>query len=259
MILTEFDATKKAIINPEDIIAPMKDFPRTVITCFARETFKRLLHQFSHEVLTTTTMANMEIPIYVLTIEGTRIGFFNSYVGAAGCVAILEDLIAMGMKNLLVFGTCGVLDATIEETSIIIPRSAIRDEGTSYHYLKASREVAVNQAFLSEMTTFLDKEKISYQIGKVWTTDGIYRETATKMKQRKSQGAICVDMECSAIAAMSQFRGINHAQLFYSADNLDTKVWDERTLSNHADLERKDQIGQLAIRLATTLFEKEKK
>ncbi|MCR8967598.1 nucleoside phosphorylase [Streptococcus zalophi] len=257
MILTEFDTTKKAIINPEDVIEPIEDFPQTVITCFARETFKRLLQQFSNQVLTTTTMANMEIPIYVLTMKGTRIGFFNSYVGAAGCVAVLEDLIAMGMKNLLVFGTCGVLDATIEETSIIIPRSAIRDEGTSYHYLKASREVAVNQAFLSEMTTFLDKEKISYQLGKVWTTDGIYRETATKMKQRKTEGAICVDMECSAIAAMSQFRGINHVQLFYSADNLDTEVWDERSLSNHADLERKDKIGQLAIKLALTLFEKE--
>ncbi|MGT2772096.1 nucleoside phosphorylase [Streptococcus marimammalium] len=256
MILTEFDEAKKAIINPEDIIAPIKDFPCTVITCFARETFKRLLHQFPHQVLTTTTMANMEIPIYVLTIEETRIGFFNSYVGAAGCVAVLEDLIAMGMKNLLVFGTCGVLDATIEETSIIIPNSAIRDEGTSYHYLKSSCEVSVNKDFLSEMTTFFNEEKVSYQIGKVWTTDGIYRETAAKMKQRKLEGAICVDMECSAIAAMSQFREINHAQLFYSADNLDAEVWDERSLSNHADLERKDEIGQLAIRLAKTLFEK---
>lgn len=40
----------------------------------------------------------------------------------------------MGAENILVFGTCGVLDSSIKETSIIIPTSAIRDEGTSYHY-----------------------------------------------------------------------------------------------------------------------------
>lgn len=50
----------------------------------------------------------------------------------------------MGAGNLLVFGTCGVLDNSIKETSIIIPNSAIRDEGTSYHYAPATNEIALN-------------------------------------------------------------------------------------------------------------------
>ncbi|EHJ56644.1 hypothetical protein HMPREF9318_01360 [Streptococcus urinalis FB127-CNA-2] len=254
MILEEFDSTKTAIINPCDIIAPIVSFPDTVITCFARETFKRLLQEFPHRQIAKTSVANLDIPIYELTYHHQRFAFFNSYVGASGCVAVLEDLVAMGMKNLLVFGTCGVLKSDIQEISIIIPTSAIRDEGTSYHYLEASPEVSVNRAFLKDLESFLTKSKVHYQTGKVWTTDGIYRETIEKMRQRKAQGAICVDMECSAIAAFSQFREINHIQFFYSADNLDAEVWQARTLTNESDLETKDTIALLSLEIASHIF-----
>lgn len=75
------------------------------------------------------------------------------------------------------------------------------------------------------------------------------------MAKRKAQGAITVDMECSAIAALADFRNINHFQFFYSADNLDTESWDPRTLANDADLETKDRIANIALNFATELFE----
>nr|WP_270963013.1 GNAT family N-acetyltransferase [Streptococcus agalactiae] len=134
MIINSFDNSRKAIINPEDINSPIKGFPKTVITCFARETFNRILEELPHREIARTSVANLEIPIYELEFKGQKIGFFNAYVGASACVAILEDIIVFGMENLIVFGTCGVLDSSIEETSIIIPRSAIRDEGTSFHF-----------------------------------------------------------------------------------------------------------------------------
>ena len=209
MILSQFDPTKTAIINPKDVVANLPDFPKTVVTCFARATFARILADVPHRQIAKTSVANLEIPIYELEFKGQKIGFFNSYVGASGCVAILEDIIAMGAENLLIFGTCGVLE----------------------------------------------QKNISYTEGKVWTTDGIYRETQQKMAKRKAQGAIAVDMECSAIAALADFRNINHFQFFYSADNLDTESWDPRTLANDADLETKDRIANIALNFATELFE----
>ena len=85
------------------------------------------------------------------------------------------------------------LDRDIEATSIIIPTAALRDEGTSYHYLPDSDEVEVNKKTLPLFQAFLDSHKVSYQSGKVWTTDAPYRETIDKMKRRKEAGAICVD------------------------------------------------------------------
>ncbi len=254
MILSQFDHQQKAIINPGDLIQPLPDFPKTVVTCFARSTFARILAEFSHREIARTSVANLEIPIYELNFHGQKIGFFNSYVGASGCVAILEDIIAMGAENILVFGTCGVLDSSIKETSIIIPTVAIRDEGTSYHYAPPANEIELNHAYRNQFKTFLDEKNISYTEGKVWTTDGIYRETHQKMANRKAQGAIAVDMECSAIAAFANFRDINHFQFFYSADNLDAETWDVRTLANDADLETKDRIATIALSFAVELF-----
>lgn len=254
MILSQFDPEKRAIINPSDIVASLPQFPKTVVTCFARATFARILAEVPHRQIAKTSVANLEIPINELDFLGEKIGFFNSYVGASSCVAVLEDIIAMGAENLLVFGTCGVLDNSIKETSIIIPNSAIRDEGTSYHYAPATNEIALNPTYRERFKNFLSHQSISYTEGKVWSTDGIYRETQSKMLARKAQGAIAVDMECSAIAALANFRQINHFQFFYSADNLDSEKWDPRSLANDADLERKDRIASIALHFATQVF-----
>lgn len=144
----------------------------------------------------------------------------------------------------------GFLDQDIEASSIIIPTSALRDEGTSYHYLSASDEVKVNKGILPLFQSFLDSHKVSYQKGKVWTTDAPYRETIGKMKHRKESGAICVDMEYSAVAALADFRGFELCHFFYEADHLSEEKWDIRTLSSHADLDSKDRIADLAIQFA---------
>lgn len=253
MILEEFDNDRRAIINPEDLIETLPDFPELVVSCFARATFERMLMSFRHEQVATTSMANIEIPIYRIIVKGTPIALFNAPVGASACVAILEDLIAFGMKKLVLFGTCGVLDEAIKETSIIVPQMAIRDEGTSYHYLPASDEIEVNVGLQDFLTSFLIDKGISHSVGKVWTTDGIYRETAEKLYQRKEAGAICVDMECSAVAALAAFRNIPICHFFYAADHLSEENWDMRNLSNHADLDEKDKVANLAIQIALAL------
>ncbi|RSJ21748.1 Purine nucleoside phosphorylase DeoD-type [Streptococcus intermedius] len=253
MILEEFDNNRRAIINPEDLIEALPDFPEIVVSCFAHATFERMLADFQHDLLTSTSMANIEIPIYRIVVKGTPIALFNAPVGASACVAILEDLIAFGMKKLVLFGTCGVLDEAIKETSIIVPQMAIRDEGTSYHYLPASDEIEVNVGLHDFLTSFLTDKGISHTVGKVWTTDGIYRETAEKLYKRKKAGAICVDMECSAVAALANFRKISICHFFYAADHLSEEAWDMRNLANHADLDEKDKVANLAIQIALAL------
>lgn len=248
MILEDFDPGRRAIINPEDLNEPIEDFPETAVSCFAR-----MLADIDHELITTTSMANIEIPIYRVWVEDKALALFNAPVGASACVAILEDLIAFGMKKLVLFGTCGVLDEEIRETSLIIPTAAIRDEGTSYHYQPASPELAVNVGLQTFLLNFLDQRGISYRLGKAWTTDGIYRETAGKMAKRKAAGAVCVDMECSAVAALAAFRKITVCHFFYAADHLSEEKWDMRNLANHADLDEKDKIANLAVQIALAL------
>ena len=67
------------------------------------------------------------------------------------------------------------------------------------------------------------------------------------------QGCICVDMECSANAAVAIFRGRELFQFFYAADNLDAEQWDIRSLGNDAKLMEKDRIAMIALELAVRI------
>ena len=151
------------------------------------------------------------------------------------------------------FGTCGVLERSIDDCSIIIPQSAVRDEGTSYHYAPASDEISVNKKYNKDFIEILDEFSCSYTQGKVWTTDAFYRETPDKMKARKEHGCICVDMECSAVAAVAEFREKEVFQFFYAADNLDADEWDMRSLDNRDKLDEKDKAALLAMELAVKI------
>lgn len=100
----------------------------------------------------------------------------------------------------------------------------------------------------------LDEVNVGYRIGKTWTTDAIYRETRGKMERRKEMGCICVEMECSAMAAVAQFREKEFFQFLFAADNLDAKEWDRRSLGDEVKFEEKDMFAQLALELAVRIL-----
>lgn len=254
MVLTEFDPAKKAFINPEDIIKPVEGMPEVAIACYSNTTFERMLGELDAEMIATTSTANGVKPVYRANYKGVPVALFMMDVGAPMSAGMLEDVFMMGVKKVIVFGTCGVLDQSIEDCSIIIPNCAVRDEGTSYHYAPASDEIEVNAKYMGIFTRMLDELHVKYTVGKAWTTDAFYRETPEKINRRKQQGCICVDMECSADAAVASFRGKDLVQFFYAADNLDSEEWDVRSLSNHSKLEEKDRIAMIALELATRIY-----
>ena len=104
MLLTEFDANRQAIINPEDLNEPLEGFPKIAVSCFSRSTFQRMLEMFPHELIYETSMANVAIPIYKLVIAEQELALFNAPVGASACVAILEDILPWELINLYSLG-----------------------------------------------------------------------------------------------------------------------------------------------------------
>ncbi|MCD8342266.1 MAG: nucleoside phosphorylase [Clostridiales bacterium] len=253
MLLTEFDPARRAIVNPTDLIQPVPGLPRVAVSCFARSTFARMVNALDGVPVAASSAANMEIPIYRAIYRNTPVTLFLSDVGAPACVGLLEDVFVMGVEQLVLFGTCGVLDSAIGDCSIIIPTAALRDEGTSFHYAPPSAELPVNPRHLDTFLDILNAHGCSCTLGKVWTTDAAYRETREKMERRKTQGCVCVDMECSAVAALAAFRQKEVFQFFYAADNLAAEQWDRRSLGDQASLSEKDKVAQLALELAVQI------
>lgn len=253
VLLEEFDGNKNAKINPWDVVKHQEGFPKIAVSCFSKTMFERLLIELKGVLIATTHAVDMDIPIYKVVYNEVEIALFKSYVGSAACVAVLEDIYAMGAERVILFGTCGVLDSSIEDCSIIIPNAAVRDEGTSYHYAQTSDEIIVNEKYKKEFVDILKKYRCTYTEGKVWTTDAFYRETPDKIMKRKQSGCICVDMECSAVAALAKFRDKEVFHFFYAADNLDNEEWDPRSLACHDKALEKHRIALLAMDLAEKL------
>lgn len=232
-IFNHFCKDKDAFINPNDYTERITGFPEVCITTFSENIIKDFTENNESKIIANLYSANGTIPVYEIEYAKKKMGLFLSRVGAPACVAGLEEIIALGAKKIIQFGSCGVLNQSCIGNKIIIPSSAVRDEGTSYHYFAASEEINADSSSIDIARQCLEKHDIPYVVGKIWTTDAIYRETRKVIEERKAQGCIAVEMECSASLAVARFRNIPVIQFFYGADNLDSDRWEPKDLTDY--------------------------
>ena len=251
MLLHDFDPSEAAIFNPDMVCQPIPGMPRVAVSCFSYVTFDRMLALFPDaEQIVEMKCASQRFPVYKVRYKDVELALYMSGVGAPQCVGQQEELYAMGAECLVLFGTCGVLDRDIGDCAVILPTSAMRDEGTSYHYAPPSDEIAANVHHAELFLSLMDELHLPCVTGKCWTTDSMFRETREKTARRKASGCVCVDMECASVAAVAQFRKKEALHFFYAADNLDSADWDERSLSNYANLGEKDRVAAIALEAA---------
>ncbi len=253
MILEEFDPNKKAVINPDMIHSPFPGFPETIVSIFSHVLFERIVEFLGAEEIAFYNDVDGRWPVYKARYKNVDVALAKGRIGAAACAGSFEDIIAMGGKRIILLGNCGVLDHSIDDCGIIIPTRAIRDEGTSYHYAPHSDYIDVNKKYIPEFKEICDEYGYPYVEGTTWTTDAFYRETATKIEKRKQMGAVCVEMECAAVQAMCDFRGVEFFQYLYAGDIVDHSNWDPRSLAPHVRLDDKEKIAMLAFELAVRI------
>jgi len=253
MLLTEFDETRDAVINPDYAHPKLPDFPETMVSVFSHHLFNALLDFFDAKKIAETHDVDGIWPVYEICYQGKGFAFYKARLGAPACVGCFEDVIAFGTKRIILLGNCGVLDRSIKDCGIIIPTRAIRDEGTSYHYVPSADYIDVNRNYRSAFKAICDRLGYPYIEGTTWTTDAFYRETPKKIEARKNMGAICVEMECAAMQALCDFRGVDFFQFLYAGDNLDHSNWEPRSLSGTVKLDEKQKIALLAFELAAAI------
>lgn len=227
--------------------------PSVAVLVFSRHLYKNVIEKFQCEEVGYIPNANLEKNVYILKYKNKKITFTMAGVGAPIIAADIEDLSYSGVKTFIIFGNCGVLDKTIEDCSIIIPTKAFRDEGTSYHYIEKSDIIDINDKYQEQFIKILNKYNFKYTKGYTWTTDAFYRETKEKIKYFKSNGAICVEMEGSAIAAVCKRKNLDYFTFYYAGDNLDAVEWEERSINGLTNIDKKDQVMNLALELAHKL------
>lgn len=246
--LLHFDSDPHALIEPSDFIAPVPDFLQVGVTTFSSVIIDAWAAKEGVRQIAQFTTAGGPVPIYGLDYRGVPVALYRSLIGSPAASGQLEEALAMGLQKLVAFGSCGVLDGHLAPGQLIVPTAAMRDEGTSYHYLPPSEEVCLPDKERRLLLEVVREQGFEPVLGKTWTTDAIYRETDAKVAARKTQGCIAVEMECAALAAVAQFRGAGFTQFLYAADSLDGDSWDARDLAEYG---RASAESYMAVALET--------
>ncbi len=228
--ILEIDTEQKAVIMPNR--GNLYELPQKCVFAFLGDTVDAYAMKNNCEIVAKFESITKVYPIYKVIYKDEEITMCQAPCGASASTLILDFLIGYGVKHIIATGSCGALHDFAED-EIIIPTSALRDEGTSYHYIAPSREIELNKIAIKAIEKSLHDSEVNYKLCKTWTTDGFFRETKDMVIYRKSEGCEVVEMECAALAACAEFRKAIFGQILFTADSLaNVDLHDERNWGN---------------------------
>lgn len=233
--ILEYDETKEAFIEPSKVNKP-RNLPENIVVCFFQEVIDKVVKEHKAKILVENKWEDGPHPVYEIEYKEQRLAFYHPGIGSSLSASLLEEVIAFGGRKFIACGGCGVLEKDIAVGNLIVVSEAIRDEGTSYHYLPPSREIIAQKNVVELLEKTLQKRSIPYQVGKTWTTDAPYRETPNKIAKRKDEGCLVVEMEAAGMMAVAKFREVQFGQVLYGGDNLSGDSWENRAWQSRSDI-----------------------
>jgi uridine phosphorylase len=220
----------KPFFNPSDFMDYVRgkgglggrSAPEAVILSYQRSLFGQVCS--THRV--SPAEGYFSSHLRFLEEEGGDVAIAGNFgVGSPAAAVMLEELIAFGVRRFVSVGTAGSLLADLPPGSLVVCDSALRDEGTSYHYLPGGGPVYPSEALTSRLRAAIESRGLAYRAGPSWTTDALYRETPSEILMHSGNGALVVEMEASALFAVARFRSCLIAACFSVSDTLAELAW----------------------------------
>jgi uridine phosphorylase len=241
--ILEFDPDPLALIEPAEQLE-QRDLPPACVLAVQPDAIAALAGSGRAVEVHVLPTGMGPVSVYSFASQAGTVTLCNPGVGSAFAAVRTEELIALGCRAFVLCGGCGVLDSELPRGALFVAEAAVRDEGTSYHYLPPSREVAADPQALQAVRQLLDQRELVYRVAKTWTTDGVYRETRARIQRRRDEGCLTVEMEAAAVMAVCQFRRVPLAVLMHGADDVSGEAWDPR------EERMRDLHGERLIELA---------
>lgn len=233
--IAEFFGTGEALIEPSRTLRHKPRIPSRCVLSFFGEVHRKLE---SAKVLRRLTSLGTEMgphPVFVLESGGEPLAVTHPGLGAPYSAGVLEELIGLGGRKFIACGSCGVLDPAIACGQMIVPTAALRDEGTSYSYQPRGRVSRPHRSAVAAIRRACRTRGIEPLQGSTWTTDAVYRETKRKIRARRDEGCLCVEMEAAALFAVASFRKVVFGQILYAGDDVSGERWDHRGFNRKLD------------------------
>lgn len=198
--------------------------PSSVIICLENELYGNV-KGFGEEPEYPSLPGNLKL------IPGTNgaVGVCGGVgVGAPVLALLVEDLIALGVKQFIGLGTAGLLKSERDEEDqkrLFVCVQAVRDEGTSRHYLDVDQPACASPSLTSRFCKTLERKKLKFEESVSWTTDAPYRETLEELVYYRELGVKTVEMEASALFSVATYKGVDFALSFAISDVFEGASW----------------------------------
>lgn len=220
--------------------------PEAFVICLQRGLPERLRWQVGIRKL-----GNLMGDLFAVRSTGGRVGVLTNFgLGAPIVAAQAEELIALGAKRLVSIALAGGIQSDLGAGALVVATGAIRDEGTSHHYLPPGRVIDSDPELADTLATALRARGAIVHTGRTWSTDAPYRETREEVEAYASEGALVVDMELAALLAVAQVRGVKAAGVLVAGDSLAGGTW-----TPPARLAEMERSLELAYRVAIDVLD----
>jgi len=207
--------SEESLFHPSDFIKYRKlkgKFPKKYLLTYQSSAKSYFVRKYKPKKIKLYSLLN----IYTYK----DIGFVKmAGIGSPNAVTILEELIALGGKEFLNIGTAGGL----HNEGVFLCDKAIRDEGTSHHYLPPGDLAYPDKEFTEKLSNSLQKSGLAFETGTTWTIDAPYRETKAEVARYVKEGVKTVEMEASALFSVAKYRSVKIASAFVVSDLLGEK------------------------------------
>ncbi len=174
--------------------------------------------------------------LYNYDLNGTEIGIIPCAVGASYAVLVAEQLFVSGCELLISVTSSGIItDEPIPKQFALITE-AVRDEGTSYHYLPDGEPSVIDDSLIKNLCDSEGDAELPFFFAKSWTTDAPFRETESAINAMKNINVTCVEMEAAALYAFARFSGNNVACFAHLTNSM---------AQEEGDFEKGEEFGSI--------------
>ncbi len=195
--------------------------PRSAVLCLYKGVMHRVTWKYPSQ-----KVSGFLGDLYLIKRTGGKVAVLGNFgIGAPAITSIGDELMAWGLERLVILSLAGGLQSELSSGSLVIGDRALRDEGTSYHYLPTARDVQASDGLVSAIEAGLAQRGLTAARGAVWSTDAPYRETREEAEAYGREGIKAVDMGSAGLFAAAQARGKQAASVFVIGDSLAGPRW----------------------------------
>ena len=213
----------KAMANYRQTKRPFP--PKTMIFCYQPNLF-----QFAKKKFKGKSIDGFFGETILLKKTNNQVGIAGNFgIGAPVTAVLAEDFIAWGVQQFIIVGFAGAITPSIKTGDVVVAERAVRDEGTSHHYLPSQKYVNASSALTDKVEKILSDQHISFKMGATWTTDAPYRETAVEVEKYQAEGVLTVEMEAATLFAVTQYFDVQATAVFCVSDSIGNGRWQPAT------------------------------